>query len=293
MRLSQTDPVHSSIACLAQDVRRLMIYRQARYFLIISILIHGLLLYLLMPRLPVTMIEGRNIHFDIVLTHNQTSTPASDKANKPLSNTAALPTDNNDEINTSPTGHSPTHKQQTSISDDRKQNRPTQNQVHKVSKHKHDIRNKQTSNSPVDSTNHTMLEIPALGHSSPPFVTANTSDSSSNNNQPNYKDNNNQTQQSLNLLLGQRVTQELKNYLSYPYIARKRGWSGKVMLGFQIDTDGKLLNIHLSESSGYPVLDNSALSAIYKIKNITGFSADLEEISPTINIPVIFALQQS
>ena len=55
---------------------------------------------------------------------------------------------------------------------------------------------------------------------------------------------------------------------TYPMMARKRGWEGKVLLGFDITSRGHIKNIHVIDSSGYAVLDKSAARALDKIKQL-------------------------
>ncbi|MBF0342643.1 MAG: TonB family protein [Nitrospirae bacterium] len=55
----------------------------------------------------------------------------------------------------------------------------------------------------------------------------------------------------------------LKN-LSYPYMARKMGWSGKVTISFVVTGSGEVDSVKVVESSGFPVLDSSAIETIKK-----------------------------
>ncbi len=54
----------------------------------------------------------------------------------------------------------------------------------------------------------------------------------------------------------------------YPRLARQRGWEGEVLLGFRIDPQGRIGDIHIARSSGYPLLDRSALKSLARIKRI-------------------------
>lgn len=76
-----------------------------------------------------------------------------------------------------------------------------------------------------------------------------------------------QLTQQRNYLLGE-LQNRLKQYLTYPLRARKRGWQGEVTVAFYIKEGGLLNNIRLTKSSGYSVLDRSALSAIGKLKHV-------------------------
>lgn len=77
-----------------------------------------------------------------------------------------------------------------------------------------------------------------------------------------------QTSAQRNYLLGE-VQNRLSRYLTYPQRARRRGWQGEVMVAFQINTRGMLNNVHLAKSSGYSLLDQSAIAAISKLEKIT------------------------
>ena len=100
-----------------------------------------------------------------------------------------------------------------------------------------------------------------------------------------------------NFLLGE-IQHRLSRYLSYPVRARRRGWQGEVMVGFHVDKQGVLHNVHLAQTSGYSLLDNAALNAIEKIKNIP-LSTWLEKsrdsiFHPTsLQLPVIYRLTNS
>ena len=54
------------------------------------------------------------------------------------------------------------------------------------------------------------------------------------------------------------VTAQLK----YPTIARRRGWQGIVILELHIESDGHSSRLHVTETSGYPVLDQAAISSL-------------------------------
>lgn len=70
-----------------------------------------------------------------------------------------------------------------------------------------------------------------------------------------------------NYLLGQLRT-SLSRYLIYPALARKQGWQGIVTVGLRIESDGLLKKIQIRQSSGYNVLDDSALNSLRKIKRL-------------------------
>jgi len=57
----------------------------------------------------------------------------------------------------------------------------------------------------------------------------------------------------------------LKN-LSYPPLARKGGWQGKVKVSFIIREDGKVEGVRIVESSGYIVLDRNVVETIREVQ---------------------------
>lgn len=77
-----------------------------------------------------------------------------------------------------------------------------------------------------------------------------------------------QQEQQRNYLLGE-IQNRLDRYLTYPIRARKRGWQGEVMITLNVNERGQLNNVHLAKSSGYSLLDRSAVTAIIKLKDIS------------------------
>jgi protein TonB len=74
--------------------------------------------------------------------------------------------------------------------------------------------------------------------------------------------------------------------LVYPRIARRMGWSGRVVLTFVVAEDGNVHSLHVRESSGYPVLDNSAMETV---KSVAPFPRP--PVAAEIVMPVQFQLQ--
>jgi protein TonB len=50
--------------------------------------------------------------------------------------------------------------------------------------------------------------------------------------------------------------------LSYPKIARKMGWEGKVLISFVVCRDGYARDIMIKEGSGFELLDKNAIAAV-------------------------------
>lgn len=92
-----------------------------------------------------------------------------------------------------------------------------------------------------------------------------------------------------NQLLGELQT-SLSRYLVYPPLARSRGWEGTVLLGLRVASDGRLDKIRVEHSSGYAVLDNSALNSLNRLGRLTGVSAWLNGHAQDMQLPVIYRL---
>jgi len=61
------------------------------------------------------------------------------------------------------------------------------------------------------------------------------------------------------------VSSRLTRYLTYPPLARARHWEGTVLVGFRLGSDGQLNAIRVARSSGYDILDASALDSLSKV----------------------------
>ena len=92
-----------------------------------------------------------------------------------------------------------------------------------------------------------------------------------------------------NQLLGELRT-SLSRYLVYPPLARSRGWEGTVLLGLSVESDGRLDKIHVARSSGYTVLDDSAVNSLKRLGNLIEARVWLEGHGMDIQLPVIYKL---
>lgn len=92
-----------------------------------------------------------------------------------------------------------------------------------------------------------------------------------------------------NQLLGQLQTR-LSRYLVYPPLARQRGWEGTVLLGLRVESDGHLDKIRIEHSSGYAVLDHSALNSLNRLGQLAEVSAWLNGRGMDMQLPVIYRL---
>lgn len=51
-------------------------------------------------------------------------------------------------------------------------------------------------------------------------------------------------------------------YWEYPSLAARNGWQGNLRINFRINSDGSVSDVLLERSSGYPMLDDAAMTAV-------------------------------
>ncbi len=89
-----------------------------------------------------------------------------------------------------------------------------------------------------------------------------------------------------------KLQTDLARYFSYPAIARQRGWQGHVQIGFRVEADGKLSNIYIARSSGYRLLDTSALKSLRQVEPLAEAATLLKGKSVDMELPIIYRLEQ-
>lgn len=89
-----------------------------------------------------------------------------------------------------------------------------------------------------------------------------------------------------------RLEDELARHFHYPFLARRRGWEGKVVLRLRIDGRGRIDSTEIAESSGHGVLDRAALDAVAKVALIPGAAERLGGIGLSLELPVIYRLRE-
>jgi len=60
------------------------------------------------------------------------------------------------------------------------------------------------------------------------------------------------------------IKEDIEKKMTYPRLARKMGWEGKVVVSFVIREDGTVTNIRILKSSGFTLLDKNAVESIKK-----------------------------
>lgn len=78
----------------------------------------------------------------------------------------------------------------------------------------------------------------------------------------------------------------------YPSIARRRGWEGEVWLMVRVANTGRVLQVQVDSSSGYNILDQTALEAVrawhFRAARFGAFAVEGE-----VMVPVRFELRDS
>jgi protein TonB len=90
-------------------------------------------------------------------------------------------------------------------------------------------------------------------------------------------------------LLGRTIAK----HKSYPKIAIRRGWQGKVILNLEIDGNGNVLSAKVRDSSGHAALDKEAIKMVKKAAPFPKPPVALQSQRFNIIVPVSFKLANS
>ncbi len=90
-----------------------------------------------------------------------------------------------------------------------------------------------------------------------------------------------------------RLQHDLKQYFYYPRLARRENIQGAVILGFAINLQGEIKNIHLVKSSGFAILDDAAEDALRQLDRLNWEQDYLQRDNRHIELPVIYKLTES
>src|SRR5262245_8636632 len=86
-------------------------------------------------------------------------------------------------------------------------------------------------------------------------------------------------------LVGKNVSER-----DYPRLARDRGWQGSTMLRAEIGSDGLLKVVSVRRSTGYSILDDAAVSKVWKTQLPT-IPDELRGRQFSVDIPFKFSLK--
>ena len=88
------------------------------------------------------------------------------------------------------------------------------------------------------------------------------------------------------------IHKALNQHFSYPRLAQRRNWQGKVLLSIRVTASGKIENIKLNQSSGYTILDKAAISSLTKVGELPQL-VSLLPYDMNLTLPVIYQLTES
>jgi protein TonB len=86
---------------------------------------------------------------------------------------------------------------------------------------------------------------------------------------------------------------QLAQHFEYPWLARKRGWQGRVLLSLRVASNGDLSEWKVVQTSGYRTLDQSALKAAQRIEHLPQAEHWLKGGSLEVRLPVQYTLLDS
>lgn len=91
--------------------------------------------------------------------------------------------------------------------------------------------------------------------------------------------------------LGDLLWRRMEALKRYPYLARRNGWEGKVLIRVVLGGDGRLLHAEIQESSGHEVLDQDALQVLRAAALKVDSSSSWQQ-QATFTLPVAYRLQR-
>jgi len=88
------------------------------------------------------------------------------------------------------------------------------------------------------------------------------------------------------------VMELISRELTYPAIARRKGWQGTVKLQLHIEADGAITRLQVDETSGYRILDRAAMECL-QLASLPGAARWLHGQAIDIVVPVEYRLVDS
>jgi protein TonB len=85
---------------------------------------------------------------------------------------------------------------------------------------------------------------------------------------------------------------EARRYKRYPAQAIEAGWSGTTELRVSVTPGRSAPTVQVTQSSGYPVLDEAALQMLRRALPATAIPASLRERAFSVDLPIVFDLPE-
>ncbi len=83
------------------------------------------------------------------------------------------------------------------------------------------------------------------------------------------------------------ISELMRKNLTYPYLARRMGWQGELILSFILTPSGELKEIKIEKSTGYEILDKQAKDTLLKIAKYF----PRPEVEVRVRLPISFRLE--
>jgi protein TonB len=82
-----------------------------------------------------------------------------------------------------------------------------------------------------------------------------------------------------------RIHRDFSRHFNYPPLARRHGWEGAVLLGYDVTPEGRVINVRVLASSGYPVLDRNAQETLSRVPPLgpTGWHRPIEALELAVH----------
>jgi len=87
-----------------------------------------------------------------------------------------------------------------------------------------------------------------------------------------------------------RVRRHIRQYLTYPEVARKQKREGDATMAVVLRRDGTVLSAKIEQSTGYPELDNAILKAVHDASPVPPFPKSYEREQGEVILPFDFHL---
>lgn len=92
---------------------------------------------------------------------------------------------------------------------------------------------------------------------------------------------------------GRQYTRYLAQHRIYPRLAQMRGMEGQVLVHIRVARKGSVIDMVVARSSGFDILDQQALDMVRQAAPLPNLPASLAEREFSLDVPIVFRLEQS
>ena len=78
------------------------------------------------------------------------------------------------------------------------------------------------------------------------------------------------------------IRDAIQRAIAYPATARRMGWEGKVVVAFQLLSDGSVRDVRVVQGSGHAALDRGAIDAVRNASPFPRSPVEAEVITPVV-----------